>query len=97
MEKITIRQFLMFTNVYVPIYIEDEFMRYEPIFKDSMIELAMTEEQWNCPIDYIRNVDGGFCGDDKKVKSAIVLGIGIENWIDYFIKGQNYDKERITN
>ena len=84
MEKITIRQFLMFTNVYVPIYIEDEFMRYEPIFKDSMIELAMTEEQWNCPIDYIRNVDGGHRNDEKKKDTAIVLGIGIENWEKYF-------------
>lgn len=86
MEKITIRQFLMFTNRYVPIYIKDEFMRYEPIFKDSMIELAMTEEQWNCPIDYIRNVDGGHFGDDEKRKDAIVLGIGIENWEKYFGK-----------
>ena len=86
MKKITIRQFLMFTNRYVPIYIEDEFMRYESIFKDSMIELAMTEEQWNCPIDYIRNVDGGHFGDDEKRKDAIVLGIGIENWEKYFGK-----------
>ena len=86
MEKITIRQFLMFTNRYVPIYIEDEFMRYEPIFKDSMIELVMTEEQWNCPIDYIRNVDGGHRGDEKKVDTAIVLGIGIDNWEKYFGK-----------
>lgn len=86
MEKITIQQFLSFTNVYVPIYIEDEFMRYEPIFKDSMIELTMTEEQWNCPIDYIRNVDGGHRNDEKKVDTAIVLGIGIENWEKYFGK-----------
>lgn len=84
MEKITIRQFLMFTNRYVPIYIEDEFMRYESIFKDSMIELAMTEEQWNCPIDYIRNVDGGHFGDDKKDPHGIVIGIGIENFEKYF-------------
>ncbi len=86
MEKITIRQFLMFTNRYVPIYIEDEFIRYEPIFKDSMIELAMTDIQWNCPIDYIRNVDGGHFDDDKKKSNAIVLGIGIENWEKYFGK-----------
>lgn len=86
MEKITIRQFLMFTNRYVPIYIEDEFMRYEPIFKDSMIELAMTDEQWNCPIDYIRNVDGGHFDDNKKKSNAIVLGIGIDNWEKYFGK-----------
>lgn len=86
MEKITIRQFLMFTNRYVPIYIEDEFMRYEPIFKESMNELVMTEEQWDCSIDYIRNVDGGYFGDDKKKSNAIVLGIGIENWEKYFGK-----------
>lgn len=86
MEKITIRQFLSFTNVYVPIYIEDEFMRYDSIFKDSMVGLVMTEEQWNCPIDYIRNVDGGHFGDDKKRKDAIVLGIGIENYEKYFGK-----------
>lgn len=86
MEKITIRQFLSFTNVYVPIYIEDEFMRYEPIFKDSMIELTMTDEQWDCTIDYIRNVDGGHRGDEKKVGTAIVLGIGIDNWEKYFGK-----------
>lgn len=84
MEKITIRQFLMFTNVYVPIYIEDEFQRYNTIFKDSMIELGMTEEQWNCPIDYIRNVDGGHFGDDEKDPHGIVLGIGIENFEKYF-------------
>jgi hypothetical protein len=86
MEKITIRQFLSFTNVYVPVYIEDEFMRYDSIFKDSMIELVMTEEQWNCPIDYIRNVDGGHFGDDEKKSNSIVLGIGIENWEKYFGK-----------
>ena len=86
MEKITIRQFVSFTNVYVPIYIEDEFMRYDPIFKDSMVTLVMTEEQWNCPIDYIRNVDGGHFGDDEKKSNAIVLGIGIENWKKYFGK-----------
>lgn len=86
MEKITIRQFLIFTNRYVPIYIEDEFHRYDSIFKDSMVELAMTEEQWNCPIDYIRNVDGGYFGDDEKRKDAIVLGIGIENYEKYFGK-----------
>ena len=28
MEKITLRQFLEFTNLYVPIYIEDEFQRH---------------------------------------------------------------------
>ena len=29
MNKITIGQFLSFTNYYVPIYIEDEFQRYD--------------------------------------------------------------------
>lgn len=86
MNKITIRQFLAFTNVYVPIYIEDEFMRYDSIFKDSNIELVMTDEQWNCPIDYIRNVDGGHFDDDKKKPNSIVLGIGLENWEKYFNK-----------
>ena len=86
MEKITIGQFLTFTNYYVPLYIEDEFQRYESIFKEPMNELAMTEEQWSCPIDYIRNVDGGHFGDDKKKSNAIVLGIGIENWEKYFGK-----------
>ena len=81
MEKITIGQFLTFTNYYVPLYIEDE-----SIFKEPMNELAMTEEQWSCPIDYIRNVDGGHFGDDKKKSNAIVLGIGIENWEKYFGK-----------
>ena len=86
MEKITIKQFLSFTNVYVPVYIEDEFQKYDVIFKDSRVELALTDEQWNCPIDYIRNVDGGHFDDDKKIKSSIVLGIGIENFEKYFGK-----------
>ncbi len=86
MEKITIRQFLNFTNVYVPIYIEDEFQKYEPISKEPFIELAMTDEQWDCPIDYIRNVDGGHRNDEKKKSTAIVLGIGLENFEKYFGK-----------
>ena len=86
MEKITIKQFLSFTNVYVPVYIEDEFQRHDCIFKDSFVELVLTDEQWNCPIDYIRNVDGGHFGDDEKKSSAIVLGIGLENFEEYFGK-----------
>ena len=35
-------------------------------------------------LGYIRNVDGGHFGDDKKRKDAIVLGIGIENYEKYF-------------
>ena len=85
MEKITIGQFLSFTNVYVPIYIEDEFQKYDVIFKDSFVELVMTDEQWNCQIDYIRNVDGGHRNDEKKKNTAIVLGIGIENFEKYFV------------
>lgn len=84
MEKITIKQFLAFTNIYVPIYIEDEFQEHDTIFKEPLVELVLTDEQWNCPIDYIRNVDGGHRNDDKKLDTAIVLGIGFENWEKYF-------------
>ena len=88
MEKITIGQFLSFTNTYVPVYIEDEFSRYTTVEGDcfKFLNGKLTEEQFNCPIDYIRNVDGGHFGDDKKIKSSIVLGIGIENYEKYFGK-----------
>lgn len=86
MEKITIKQFLAFTNIYVPIYIEDEFQKYGPLFKEPLTEFVLTDEQWNCPIDYIRNVDDGHRNDDKKLDTAIVLGIGIENFEKYFGK-----------
>jgi hypothetical protein len=87
MEKITIGQFLNFTNYYVPLYIEDEFQRYESKGKTiSELNRRLTEEQKECPIDYIRNVDGGHSGDEKKVDTAIVLGIGLENWEKYFGK-----------
>ena len=85
MNKITIGQFLSFTNVYVPVYIEDEFMRYG--FGGISVERLipnLTDEQKECPIDYIRNVDGGHFGDDEKIKTSIVIGIGIENWEKYF-------------
>lgn len=88
MEKITISQFLMFTNCYVPIYIEDEFQRYDGKFgKDvGSLLLKISDKQRACPIDYIRNVDGGHFGDDEKKSNAIVLGIGLENYEKYFGK-----------
>lgn len=89
MEKITIRQFLGFTNVYVPIYIEDEFQRYDWISGvcGNLVKTKLTESQLECPIDYFRNVDGGHFGDNEKLrKDAIVIGIGIENWEKYFGK-----------
>lgn len=86
MDKITVGQFLSFTNVYVPIYIEDEFQRYDEIGGNcgGLLKGFLKEQQLNCPIDYIRNVDGGHFGDGDKQKCAIVLGIGIENWEKYF-------------
>ena len=101
MEKITIGQFLAFTNRYVSVYIEDEFQRYNCIhetatgllkgtmnnlLENSELKPLLTESQLECPIDYIRNVDGGHFGDDEKTKTSIVLGIGIENWEKYFGK-----------
>ena len=85
MNKITIGQFLEYTNVYVPIYIEDEF-RANDGFEGKPVELMKTlkESQLECPIDYIRNVDGGHLGDEKKTSSGIVLGIGFENYNKYF-------------
>ena len=73
---------MSFTNIYVPIYIEDEFQKYNVIFKDSLVELALIDEQWNCPIDYIRNVDGGHRNDEKKwecVESFTMDGEEVEN------------------
>jgi len=86
MNKITIGQFLMFTNYYVPVYIEDEFQRYTEIegMAKHLLNGKLTEEQKECPIDYFRNVDGGHFGDDKKYRDAFVIGIGIENWEKYF-------------
>lgn len=86
MENITVKQFLMFTNMYVPLYIEDEFDRYEPFF-GTQKELSNVVYLYNasdCPIDYIRTVDGGHRGDNKKDPHAIILGIGIENFEKYF-------------
>ena len=89
MEKMTINQVLAFTNVYVPVYIEDEFNRYDcksgsP--KTYIRDKLLSDEQLNCPIDYIRNVDGGHFGDSSKNSHGIVLGIGIENWEKFFGK-----------
>ena len=88
MEKITVGQFLEFTNYYVPVYIEDEFQRYNGKYgKDvGSLLLKISDKQRTCPIDYIRNVDGGHFGDDTKVQRAIILGIGIENYEKYFGK-----------
>ena len=91
MNKITIKQFLEYTNVYVPVYIEDEFQRYDP-FEGTPKELLEFFDKndfskykcIDCPIDYIRNVDGGHFEDDKKSAHGIVIGIGIENWKKYF-------------
>ena len=94
MEKITVGQFLMFTNYYVTVYIEDEFQRYDCKYFGKVEDLitrylnptGLTEKQKECPIDYIRNVDGGHFGDDEKRGNGIVLGIGIENYEKYFGK-----------
>lgn len=90
MNKITVGQFLSFTNVYVPIYIEDEFQRYDWVTGvcGNLLQTVLTEEQKECPIDYIRNVDGGHFSDDEKKQTAIVLGIGIENWEKYFVNNK---------
>jgi len=88
--KITINQFLSFTNVYVPVYIEDVFMRYDGIFKESSVKLVLTDEQWNCPIDYIRNVDGGHFGDDKKKSNAIVLESELKITKSIFAKNKRF-------
>ena len=97
MNKITIGQFLEFTNIYVPVYIEDEFRRYsgkhgkvkdllEGLTTSQFTVIPLTDIQKECPIDYIRNVDGGHFGDNKKNPHSIVLGIGIENYEEYFGK-----------
>ena len=89
MENITVKQFLMFTNMYVPLYIEDEFKHFEP-FSGTPKELLEFIKRYehkhmdDCPIDYIRNVDGGHFGDDEKDPHGIVIGIGIENFEKYF-------------
>lgn len=89
MEKITVGQFLSFTNIYVNLYIEDEFKKYdgfEGTVRQFIHENILTDNQKECLIDYIRNVDGGHFGDDEKISNAIVLGIGIENYEKYFGK-----------
>lgn len=87
MNKITIGQFISFTNIYVNLYIEDEFQEYDCIegtARQFIQENILTEKQKKCPIDYIRNVDGRHFMDNKKVSNSIVIGIGIKNWKKYF-------------
>lgn len=85
MSKITIEQFLSYTNIYVPIYIEDEFGRNDCIEGTPRDLLkSLSSKQLKCPIDFIRNVDGGHFGDNEKKSYGIVLGIGIDNFELYF-------------
>lgn len=91
MEKITLGQFLNFTNYYVPVYIEDEFMRYDGFGEGRTVQELyhsldgdFHKRKLECPIDYIRNVDGGHMGDEQKKSNAIVIGISIENYEKYF-------------
>lgn len=89
MEKITVGQFLSFTNYYVSVYIEDEFQKYKGMGSEKATELLKVTQMFGqdkCPIDYIRNVDGGHRNDEKKRPNSIVLGIGIENYEKYFGK-----------
>ena len=90
MNKITLGQFLAFTNVYVPIYIEDEFQRYDCIdgYPTELSKSLLGRTQLECPIDYIRNIDGGHRNDNEKQKCGIVLGIGLENFEKYFINNK---------
>jgi len=87
MNKITVGQFLAFTNGYVSIYIEDEFAT---VYKNKVIVgkpfdlIDKLKDKLDCPIDYIRNVDGGHRDDEKKENYAIVLGISDDNWEKYF-------------
>lgn len=86
MEKITLRQFLEFTNLYVPIYIEDEFQRHttELDWPGHLLKV-LGDKKLSCPIDYFRNVDGGHMGDKEKArKDCFVIGIGYRNWEKYF-------------
>lgn len=84
MTKIHLGQILEYTNIYVPIYIEDEFHRYEVISGKPQELLGMLQNQLFCPIDYIRNVDGGHYGDDEKSAHGIVVGIGLGTFEEYF-------------
>ncbi len=89
MDKITIGQFLAFTNIYVNLYIEDEFHKYnclEGTVRQFVQEDILIDNQKICPIDYIRTVDGGHFRDNEKISNAIVLGIGLENYEKYFGK-----------
>lgn len=84
MTKIHLGQILEYTNIYVPVYIEDEFHRYEAISGKPQELLRMLQNQLFCPVDYIRNVDGGHYGDDEKSAHGIVIGIGLGTFEEYF-------------
>ena len=86
MNRITIGQLLEFTNIFVPVYIENEFLVFNKTIFSSVDELLHTlnEEQKSCEIFYIRNVDGGHRHDEKKIQSAIVIGVTDEDWEKYF-------------
>lgn len=84
MAKIQLGQILDYTNIYVPIYIEDEFHRYKTISGTSLQLSEMLQKQLLCPIDYIRNVDGGHYEDEEKSAHGIVVGIGLETFEEYF-------------
>ena len=85
MNKITVGQSLNFTNIYVPIYIENEF-QIGDCWNGSVDGLLhiLRQDQLNCEILYIRNVDGGHRKDFEKDNCAIVLGIADEDFEKYF-------------
>jgi hypothetical protein len=98
MKKITVGQFLAFTNVYVPVCIEDEFQRYEGRGRSGMKagELSLcvlTEVEKECPIDYIRNVDGGHFGDDKKRKMLLFLVLELKTTKNILVRSKLWKKE----
>ena len=88
MNRITIGQLLEITNIYVPVYIENEFPVYHKVLFGSVDKFlhTLSEEQKSCEIFYIRNVDGGHRFDNEKEKDAIVIGITDDDWNTYFGK-----------
>lgn len=84
MTKIHLGQILEYTNIYIPIYIEDDFHRYETISGKPQELFEKLQNQLLCPIDYIRNVDGGHYGDEEKSAHGIVIGIGLGTFEEYF-------------
>lgn len=87
MNKILLGQILEHTNIYVPIYVEDEFHRYETISGKPLELLEMLQDKLSCPIEYIRNVDSGHYRDEEKSAHGIVIGIGLETFEEYFKEG----------